>query len=465
MVNNFANIKLQVSSKLNCLLLIFFIFSCKNEISKKDFLEKKDLTEKINDSIIISIKFKDNGLVILNTGDDNFYSKKIEFSNKFSKDTILQRRIKKHKGYQIFEYGSLIRKNNKFSLVKQYFMITPETQHMNLEFSNMKLLDNNSYYSNELDYIFKSYDTIKLHILKNEKIDVLTKKLEVINSALNKKYLNHKEKKIIQLYKTLYIDVLQGIDNKNSKITEYIKNMNDPILGGPFAGLMFNTIRYNINEIDFENIKSEKYSKKEIHFTAAGLFNYLKFDHNYKKRNLEKSIAWLKTTDFYKKDSIFIKKEITPLSNLGFKENLRALNLLDINIEKNSIAEILKKHPANYYLIDFWATWCAPCIQGVKKMKEMNLPKNVKIISISLDKEKDKEKWKSKTKELEQSYSYWLDENSSKGKIFLKFIELQSIPRYILIDKNMNLIDQSFLHPSEPQFLPKLKDIENSKYW
>ena len=42
----------------------------------------------------------------------------------------------------------------------------------------------------------------------------------------------------------------------------------------------------------------------------------------------------------------------------------------------------------------------------------------------------------------------------------MKLIEVKSITRYILIDKDMNVIDESFLKPHEPDFIKKLKNIE-----
>ena len=95
----------------------------------------------------------------------------------------------------------------------------------------------------------------------------------------------------------------------------------------------------------------------------------------------------------------------------------------------------------------------------------MVIPKNIKVLSFSIDKEKDKEKWKTKTRELEQKLTFWFNGTLENNIGFTEFIEMQSIPRYVLIDKNMNLIDQAFYPPSQPEFLPLLKDIKNHKYW
>ena len=144
---------------------------------------------------------------------------------------------------------------------------------------------------------------------------------------------------------------------------------------------------------------------------------------------------------------------------------MKKLTLESVSNEKKDFKKIIDEIPTDYYLIDFWATWCAPCIQGFKTMKSMDLPDNVKVISISVDKNKDKEKWIKTTNKLNQSISYWIDGTDNNTQKFMNFIEMKSIPRYVLIDKNMNLIDQAFYHPSNSQFIKKLKDVKNHKYW
>lgn len=47
----------------------------------------------------------------------------------------------------------------------------------------------------------------------------------------------------------------------------------------------------------------------------------------------------------------------------------------------------------NIYVINFWATWCAPCIKELPYFEKLNAEnKNVKVILVSLDSKKDLEK-------------------------------------------------------------------------
>jgi len=51
------------------------------------------------------------------------------------------------------------------------------------------------------------------------------------------------------------------------------------------------------------------------------------------------------------------------------------------------------KEDNNVYVINFWATWCAPCVKELPYFEKLHLEnKNVKVILVSLDSKKDIEK-------------------------------------------------------------------------
>jgi len=51
------------------------------------------------------------------------------------------------------------------------------------------------------------------------------------------------------------------------------------------------------------------------------------------------------------------------------------------------------KEDNNVYVINFWATWCAPCVKELPYFEKLNADNtNVKVILVSLDSRKDLEK-------------------------------------------------------------------------
>jgi thiol-disulfide isomerase/thioredoxin len=129
---------------------------------------------------------------------------------------------------------------------------------------------------------------------------------------------------------------------------------------------------------------------------------FLKFEDYKGDIKYKRTEKWLKTTNYYKRDSAYILKQITTLDNKIFKDYLKKIKLMGLSGNEITISEIISQSNYEYYVIDFWANWCSPCILGVKLMNDMAFPERINVLSISVDKEEDKKKkkWTSKTQEL-----------------------------------------------------------------
>ena len=77
--------------------------------------------------------------------------------------------------------------------------------------------------------------------------------------------------------------------------------------------------------------------------------------------------------------------------------------LEDANGKEHSLKQLLEGH--QYLLVDFWASWCAPCRKGIPEMKEFAKKyagKGMAVLSISVD--KDRDAW---LKALEEEQMPW----------------------------------------------------------
>jgi thiol-disulfide isomerase/thioredoxin len=103
-----------------------------------------------------------------------------------------------------------------------------------------------------------------------------------------------------------------------------------------------------------------------------------------------------------------------------------------------SFKKILKKHHGKVTVIEVWASWCGDCVKAMPKVKEMqaNNP-NVDYVFISMDKAADK--WKTGIEKHELIGDHYWAIDGMKGE-FGKSIDLDWIPRYIIIDKDGKVI-------------------------
>ncbi len=215
--------------------------------------------------------------------------------------------------------------------------------------------------------------------------------------------------------------------NSNNFLAFYKRNtdkLSEKIKSGVTPDILENYI-YNKKQLIIKEGISKKVSDSLVSYVID---KYDSFSSTLKKKN-EKYL--------YKKELIGKKG-----NNFEFK------NINDKTID-------LSKFKGKYLYIDVWATWCKPCkVEAVylKELeKDLEKSKDVKIISISID--KDKNKWKNYlTKNSTLGNHYYSGANSS----FVKFYDIGALPRFILIDKEGNIINSDEIRPSNPEILNKL---------
>jgi thiol-disulfide isomerase/thioredoxin len=104
----------------------------------------------------------------------------------------------------------------------------------------------------------------------------------------------------------------------------------------------------------------------------------------------------------------------------------------------------LSDFEGQYILIDFWASWCVPCINGFPHLKELYAKykdKGFVVLNISIDYKKDEQKWLDGIeKHGLTEWIHFLSCNNKGEHNICDLHEMGSIPHYILIDRSGNKI-------------------------
>ncbi|MDE7074486.1 MAG: TlpA family protein disulfide reductase [Odoribacter sp.] len=114
-----------------------------------------------------------------------------------------------------------------------------------------------------------------------------------------------------------------------------------------------------------------------------------------------------------------------------------------------------------YMLIDVWATWCGPCkyqIPYLMRLEEEFKEKGIVFVSLSADKPADSQKWKDMVREFGMKGICGIVPNAFEHPFFERY-QIKSIPRFILIDPDGNIVMTRARRPSDPVLKMQLKEL------
>lgn len=145
-----------------------------------------------------------------------------------------------------------------------------------------------------------------------------------------------------------------------------------------------------------------------------------------------------------------------------YKRRTSIQNSLKVN---TTILDELKTRYKGYVLyIDFWSTWCPPCIEGLKY--STNLKKtfeNKKVAFIYLCCNSDKSTWEKVFKEQKLDGENMLLNSEDYSQLAGEF-NLIGVPRYIIVDKAGKVVNENAPRPSDNIKIQEILIKELNKY-
>lgn len=109
-------------------------------------------------------------------------------------------------------------------------------------------------------------------------------------------------------------------------------------------------------------------------------------------------------------------------------KHVSAITLLDQQGKSHSFAALNEK---KYVLVDFWASWCGPCISQFPALQELQqqYQDKLEIVSVSID--ENKEKWAKAIQKHPNPWIQGLDQHQEKS--LKEYFKVGGIPDYILV--------------------------------
>ena len=143
------------------------------------------------------------------------------------------------------------------------------------------------------------------------------------------------------------------------------------------------------------------------------------------------------------------------ISQTAIADNAPNFKIKDLNGEEFELKKALESGPV---LIDFWATWCQPCIKALPKLEEIESNyalKGLTVVTVNVDGPRNLSKVRPFLRSHKLNFRVLLDLNSQVMNAY----RVNVIPTTILIDKTGEI---TYFHqgykPGDEQSLIKAID-------
>ena len=335
---------------------------------------------------------------------------------------------------ETIKYRGIGEKPNNFNA--SYFLFNEKN---NLDSETYKKIENQEYF----DYELKTYASIKklLNESEIENEEFLTsqadkfrfKMLNNLITKLGEDYFAGKTKAII----TQYLDSeTNKIDFKDSVMfasnNDYKYFLSSYFVSGLTSGDLKTLELYNEELMEMQKKSIVTTLKRGISF-----YNMEKLDVYYQ------TIVKLVPND---KDINRMKEKFDRIKNLKKGSLSPSFNYPDSS-GKNISLESLK---GKLVYVDVWATWCGPCkaqIPFLKQLEENYREEDIAFVSLSIDQLKNISKWKDMIVDKELEGIQIIADKAWRSKFVTDYV-IEGIPRFILIDKDGNLMNPMAPRPA-----------------
>ncbi|MBP6385895.1 MAG: TlpA family protein disulfide reductase [Pseudarcicella sp.] len=267
-----------------------------------------------------------------------------------------------------------------------------------------------------------------------------------------KKYFNHKN----YLLDDSYFDFIKPHFFENDSVLKYSQKYLSTLS-------LYVKILKGIPDTLFEKGITPSYRKQVTHLKGntleqslgKHLFNLIIDGYDYKSDYLHfKSL-------FPQSPIIDILESTIKANNINVFDD-KSLNAVMHTTDNKEIIfkNFLKKNKGKVIYLDFWATSCAPCVKEFPysdSLQEKLSDQKVAFAYLSLDDNKTTWNLFLNRKKVNLQQHFLL--NKSFGSELCRYFKIQSIPRYMLIDKKGVLVENNTTRPSDISTFEKIKKL------
>lgn len=387
----------------------------------------------------------------------------------------LSRSIIETQTFEIFDTNSILIHANKYNLLRGngtgIWLVKPEDKLL-ISQSNDKIQINTSLKSNDrIKFLNRYYelDTFSFnYITTSSCYDSIIKNIQYIKltNKDNLKLSSYLIDSLAYCYKISFKDkkILKSLilSHNNDKLFYYIINNKNILLKSGFdiKNEILLKIIQDYRYINFKNLKYNYFEFDKINYVIRELFNY-KID---KKTNTDNYKSVIDSINLYlNKNSKYIFLEFLKKSKLknyrlneeNISRNTNAIYSND-NIKFDNLDSLILTYSNKKILISFWASWCIPCLNEINNINILDSLKGIDLAFIRISLDQDVNNWKATCKKLKLNHNEFIHPYSNKILYQSIFYNIDTIPQYVLIDKQDDLHSFKYLIHDDIQTIIKM---------
>ena len=121
----------------------------------------------------------------------------------------------------------------------------------------------------------------------------------------------------------------------------------------------------------------------------------------------------------------------------------------------------------NVYVVEFWATWCGPCLTSIPHLSELQKKykdKHVTFIGISIDGYRTLRNVKPFVKEMgdKMDYTIAIDKDGATAKAYMEAFGVRGIPHAFIVDQRGRIVWHE--HPMNDEFEKVIEQVHAGKF-
>ncbi|WP_295230562.1 thioredoxin family protein [uncultured Chryseobacterium sp.] len=134
----------------------------------------------------------------------------------------------------------------------------------------------------------------------------------------------------------------------------------------------------------------------------------------------------------------------------GFSKEALQQKLEDEDGKTITVQQILDQHKGKIVVLDFWAGWCRDCLKALPKAEELekNNP-DIDFVFLSLERSKEGFDKSLERFHMKDKANYWFASGWKNN--FNNYVDLNWIPRYMVIDQKSGIAKYYAISPEDPE--------------